>query len=115
MKRGPESIVTLRLLNALRKAKKPVWARVAEIIRAPRRRRPEVTLARLGKVTKEGDKAVVPGKIILEGKVGHKLAIGYFSASKASIDQLEKEGIKAMPLAKFLEANKDGKGVKIIV
>ncbi|MBI5036836.1 50S ribosomal protein L18e [Candidatus Micrarchaeota archaeon] len=115
MKRGPESIVTLRLLNALRKAKKPVWARVAEIIRAPRRRRPEISLARLGRVTKEGDKVVVPGKIIGAGKVGHKLTIGYLAVSKASVDELEKEGIEAMPFAKFIEANKDGKGVKIIV
>ncbi|HLD75752.1 MAG TPA: hypothetical protein VI874_01925, partial [Candidatus Norongarragalinales archaeon] len=85
MIRGPESASTLRLLNALRKAKRPVWKDVADILRKSRRAQTPMTLSRLEKLTKDGDLVVVPAKVVSSGRMSHKITLGYFAASKSAL------------------------------
>ncbi len=113
--KGPESIVKQRLLNQLRKAKKPVWKRVREILLQPKRREVEVNLRKLGKVTKKDDVVVVPGKILAVGSLDHPITLAYVDASKAALKGLEASKSKVMPLQKFLENDAEQKNIKIVI
>ncbi len=115
MKRGPESRNTLQLLNALRKAKRPVWSDVAERLRKPRRVRAEITLSRLDKVTTENALVVVPGRIVSTGTVSHKMTVGYLAATKTALVRLKQAGVTALPLPQFLQKHAQDKGIKIVV
>lgn len=115
MKRGPENLNTLLLLNALRKAKRPVWSDVAKRLRKPRRVRAEVTLSRLDKVTTENQLVVVPGRIVSTGQVTHKMTVGYFAATKSALVRLKQAGVNALPLSQFLQKHGQEKSIKIVV
>ena len=112
---GPESIVKLRLINQLRKAKRPVWARVREILMKSSRREAQVNLYRLDKFTKANDTVVVAGKLLAVGKLTHPLTVAYVSASKQALDGLKESKSKSMPLQEFLEKHADAKNIKIVI
>lgn len=113
--KGPESIVKLRLLNQLRKAKRPLWTRVREILLQPKRREAQVNLYKLDKLTNPNDTVVVPGKVLGIGKLMHPLTLAYVDASANAIAGLKESKSNAMPLSLFLEKNADAKNVKIVI
>ncbi len=115
VKKGIESIVKLRLINQLRKAKRPVWARVREILLQPKRREVEVNLYKLDRVTVANDTVVVPGKVLGIGKLTHPLTLAYVEASSAAIKGLSDSKTKSMTLSAFLEKNANAKNIKIVI
>jgi len=115
VKHGPESIVKLRLINQLRKAKRPVWARVREILLQPKRREVEVNLYKLSQVTEANDTVIVPGKVLAIGKLTHPLTVAYVEASTAAVKGLEDSQSKFMTLQAFLDKHADAKNIKIVI
>ncbi len=115
VKHGPESIVKLRLINQLRKAKRPVWSRVREILLQSKRREVEVNLYKLDDVTSANDTVVVPGKVLAVGKLTHPLTVAYVEASSAARKGLADSQSKSMTLAAFLEKHADAKNIKIVI
>ncbi|OIO27068.1 50S ribosomal protein L18e [Candidatus Micrarchaeota archaeon CG_4_10_14_0_2_um_filter_60_11] len=112
VKKGPENIQTRKLAANLeatgRKNKSGLWERVASILNKPSRSRCEVNLDRLDKITKEGDTAVVAGKILGNGALTHKLTIAYWKASASALEKIKASGSKAMTLAEMAEKNPKG-------
>jgi len=115
VKKGIENIVKLRLANQLRKAKRPVWTRVREILLQPKRREVEVNLYKLDKVTDANDTVVVPGKVLGIGKLTHPLTLAYVDASATAIAGLKESKSNAVPLSAFLEKNAAAKNIKIVI
>ncbi len=115
VKKGIENIVKLRLANQLRKAKRPVWTRVREILLQPKRREVEVNLYKLDQVTAANDVVVVPGKVLGIGKLTHPLTLAYVDASQTALASLKESKSNAVPLASFLEKNAGAKNVKIVI
>ena len=115
MKKGPESIQTLRLLNALRKAgkKNAVWTRVAELLAKPTRQRSEVSLSKLSKNTSSGQTVIVPGKLLASGQLSHALTIACFKASKTASKKTP-SGTKIITIAQLMKLNPSGSNTRII-
>jgi len=119
MKKGPESASVIALCRALVKASKknkaPIWARVAELIEKPARRKFAVNLYGLQKNAAEGETIVVPTKILSLGKISKKLTVAALSVSKPAAARLAKAGCTVISIAKLLEQNPKGSKVRIIV
>lgn len=115
VKKGIENIVKLRLANQLRKAKRPVWTRVRELLLQPKRREVEVNLRKLDQVTAANDVVVVPGKVLALGKLTHPLTLAYVDASKPALEGLKESKSTAVPLSEFLEKNAGAKNIKIVI
>ncbi len=116
MEKGPENarvkIAVALLEKTSRKNKVRIWKCVAELLLMPARKKPEITLARLNKLTKEGEVVVTPAKILSNGSLGHAVRVGYFSAS---VPALKKLGANAVPLEQLIKENPSGKNVRLII
>ena len=99
------------LVDALKKSK--FWVEVAYYLTRPTRDMVEVNLDKLSKNTKEGEIVVVPGKVLANGEMKHKVTLGALMISRTAEEKMK--GSKIMTIKEMLESNKDGKGVKIVV
>lgn len=117
MNSGPENPSVQKLVVALKKqAKKtgkPVWARIAELLERPSRRKTGVNVVDVAHSVKEGEIAVVPAKVLSLGKVAKKMTVIAFAYSPAAIAKIEKAGGKAMRFDALLSA--DGSKMRIII
>ena len=106
------------LIRDLRKktyeVKKGIWKRIAEELEKPHRKRRIVNLQRINKYTKEDEVVVVPGKVLANGELNHKLTIAAFSFSKQAIKKIEKVGGRAISIRELMDQKPKGDGVKII-
>lgn len=102
----------LALLNeASRGTRRPgLWKRVYSLSALPARSRKSVNLYKLEKHTVEGDNVIIPGKLLSEGKMTHKLNVCAIEYSAAALKSLTGSGCRVLPLDDMLKAEK----VKII-
>ncbi len=117
MQRGPESIQTLRLLNALRKQSKKglVWKRVAYLIARPARKKAEVSLTKVSKFTKKDDVVIIPGKLLSSGILTHSVKIACLRSSKAALVKTKAAGAKVITIAELMKENPSGSKTRILV
>lgn len=95
----------MRKLSIEKKA--DFWKKVAEELEKPRRNMREVSIAKIAKVVKKGETAVVPGKVLGSGKVDVEVAAYAASASA-------KKENKILMLNDLMKKNPAGKGCRIV-
>ncbi len=119
MRRGteiPELKKTIALCETTaRKQHAPIWARVAELLSKPTRRRVEVNLNILAKHAPDAKvAAVVPGKILSLGKIGKPFTAAAFRVSKPAARKMTEAKCVVMTVAELVQKNPKGSGVVII-
>jgi large subunit ribosomal protein L18e len=105
-----------RLIEALRDnvrsgKKRDLSRKLLKLVDVPARRRISVNLYKLDKLTHEGDSVIVPGKVLADGSISHKLNIAALEYSKGASVALGNAGAKLGEIREMLET----KNVKIIV
>lgn len=104
------------LIVLLKKQKKPLWHKTASLIARPRKKAITVNLDKLNRMTKADDVVIVPGKILGEGSLEHKLTVAALSFSESAKIKLEKLKVDAISIPDLIGRLKATKGiiVKII-
>jgi|TARA_B100001964_G_C13855067_1_gene431903 large subunit ribosomal protein L18e len=105
------------IVELLKKAstdKIPLWKRVASDLSKPTRQRRIVNLSRINRFTKENETIVVPGKVLGDGLLDHKVTVAAFSFSQNAIDKMTKVQAKAISINELMKEDIKGKKVKII-
>jgi len=87
---------------------------VADRLSRSRRRRIAVNVSRLNRYTKEGETAVVPGKVLGAGKIDHPLHVAAFAFSEQARLKILKAKGKCLSILELVERNPKGTNVKII-
>ena len=88
-KTGPERRDIIDAIILLRKKKKPLFSKVAEILAAPRRVRMVVNISKISKYAKPKSVAVVPGKVLGDGTIEHAVdvvALNFATSAKKKIE-----------------------------
>ncbi|MEW5955207.1 MAG: 50S ribosomal protein L18e [Candidatus Micrarchaeota archaeon] len=115
VKKGPENIQLKALVRFLEKTgaanKAPVWKKTAFLLAKPTRQRPEVNLYSVEKHSKEGDAVLVPGKVLSQGTLSHKVTLAAFRFSKPAAAKLAAAGCKTISIKQLVEANPPGKRI----
>ncbi len=77
--------------KAARKTKKPLWERLAEIMKSPSRHKIAVNLTKLNKIAaaSKGKILVVPGKILSTGEFTEKATIVAVAASEIAKQKMK--------------------------
>jgi len=118
MKRGPENNEVRELVVFLdRTARKnacALWRRVAAEIAKPRRRRVEVNVGKLGRLTRQGEAVVVPGKVLGEGAIAHAIEVAALSFARSARDKIKSAGGKALSIREAASSHPNGTGVRIL-
>ena len=79
----------------------------------PRRNQVEVNIYRINKKTKQNDVIVIPGKILANGVLDHKLTIACLNYSQSAKKKIDASGSKLLTIEELLEQNPTGSGVKV--
>jgi len=96
------------------KEKAAIWKIVAKELEKPARRRREVNLSRLSRYLKDGETAVVPGKVLGCGELTKKVTIAAWNFSQSAREKIKKAGGRAITIRQLYAENKNGSKVKII-
>ena len=103
------------LLLELAKTKSRFWKAIAEKLARPRRKRVAVNVSKINRIAKNGDKVVVPGKVLGMGVIEKKVSVIAYDFSEKAKRKIEKAGGKAILIEEMLKRNPEGKGLKIVV
>lgn len=104
----------MTLINKLKKEKKAIWDKAAEMLERPRRNRVEVNISKIEKYGKDGLVVLVPGKVLGEGKLSKKLTIAAFSFSASAEKIISESGGKAVEIESLLEKGVEPKDVLLL-
>ncbi len=91
-----------------------LWRKVASDLEKSSRRKSIVNLLNLQKNTQENDIVVVPGKVLGDGEVSHKLTVAAFMISKSAEEKLQKAGSKLITIQELMAMNLKGKNVRVL-
>ncbi len=98
----------LKTLSAKENVK--IWKAVAKNLEKPARRKKVVNIFKINKYTRDGETAVVPGKVLSLGELKKNIKVAAFQFSDAA-----KEKIKnMMSIQQLIKENPKGKRVRII-
>lgn len=106
-KTNPELVETIILAK-----KNPKWIEVAAILAGPRKKRKNVNLKELEKISSEI--VVICGKVLSEGEISKKMKVVALNFSEKAKEKLKKAGCEVRTIMEEIEKNKEAKGVKIL-
>ncbi|MDD5650982.1 MAG: 50S ribosomal protein L18e [Candidatus Nanoarchaeia archaeon] len=114
---GPSNLVLAKLINDLKilslKEKSKLWQRVAYELERSNRKRREVNLYKINQYTKDGEIALVPGKVLSLGEIDKKITVAAFRFSEAAREKINKSG-KAISIQQLAKENPKGKNIRIL-
>lgn len=114
-KTNPELIA---LVSSLREAGReqgaPIWRDIAQRLERPARLWAEVNVGKLNLVTREGETAVVPGKVLSAGDIDRSVTVAAFRFSEKAREKITAAGGDCLSLDQLVEHNKAGSKCRIV-
>ena len=101
-------VAELKKTSTAKKTK--IWKAVALELLKPTRKMREVNLDKINRVTKANDIIVVPGKVLGQGDVDHKVTVAAFNFSESAKAKIKDN----LTIQELMKKNPKGTGVKII-
>ncbi|RLI93565.1 MAG: 50S ribosomal protein L18e [Candidatus Altiarchaeales archaeon] len=118
MKANDEDINRLKLIAELKKAARennaPVWNKIAEELSRSRRNRRCVNVWKINKYTKKGDLVIVPGKVLGDGILEHKVEVAAFKFTDNARRKIEDIGGRTVSIKELIGRNPKGSKIRII-
>lgn len=91
-----------------------IWKDIASRLEKSSKNWPVVNLDRISRYTSEKETALVPGKVLSDGKLTKKVSIAAWSFSEKSMEKIKKAGGKCMTIQELMKNNPEGKDVRIL-
>lgn len=91
-----------------------IWKRIAADLEKPTRSRKAVNLGKINFLTKENEIVVVPGKVLGNGELNHKVTIAALSFSAQAEEKIRQSKSEMFSLAEIIKSNPKGKNVRIL-
>ena len=104
-------IAELRILGREKNIR--LWERVADDLERPSRNRRSVNIYVIDQYTRDGETALVPGKVLSVGELSKKLTVAAFQFSNEAKEKINEIG-KAITIQQLVKDNPAGKNVRII-
>ena len=108
-KTNPELVETI---IACKKHKN--WLEVAGLMSTPRKKHISINLEDLEKKVKDGEKIVIPGKVLSQGEFNKKAKIIALNFSEKAKEKLLKNKIEINNIMNEIKSNPEAKGIKIL-
>jgi large subunit ribosomal protein L18e len=102
------------LKTAKKKTGQPIWGALAEELDKPKRVRVDVNLSAINRLTKEGDVAAIPGKVLASGNLEHPVTVAAYSFSDQAKKKIKAAGGEAKTLTQLFAEGVEPSKVKLI-
>lgn len=96
------------------KEKSELWNRIAEDLAKSTRQRRVVNISKLNRVTKANEVVIVPGKVLGDGDLDHKLTVAAFTFSKNAVEKMKKQNCECITIQNLIKKNPKAKDVRIV-
>ncbi len=106
-KTNPEVVSLLIIL----KKKNP---KIASLLAGPKRKAYDINLGEIDRQCKEGDKILVPGKVLSQGEITKKIKLVALNASEKAIEKMKKFKIEFVKLIDEVQKNPELKDLKLV-
>lgn len=93
--------------------KSAFWKRVAYELSMPTRKRRELNLSIIELNTEADETVLVPGKVLSNGDLGHKVTVAALNFSSKAKEKIAKHG-KAISIMQLAKENPKGKKVRLL-
>ena len=115
---GPTNPLTKKLISDLEKLsvkeKAKIWKDVASRLQKPARIMAEVNVGHLQGNLRDGETALVPGKLLGTGNVGKAVTVAAFSASESAKNKINAAKGEFLTLQELMKKNPKGAKVRIL-
>ena len=91
-----------------------IWKTIATKLEKSNRSQAEVNVSRINRYSAENDTVVIPGKVLSNGSLDHKVEVAALKFSEAAKAEIEKAGGECISIADLVEKNPKGSNVKIM-
>ncbi len=112
---GPQNLELKLLIRKLKKLSNKenvkIWKRIASDLEKPTRKRRKVNIYKINKYTREGETAIIPGKVLSLGSLNKKITIAAYQFSEAAKEKLKNN---AVTIEQLITKNPKGKKLRII-
>ena len=113
-KENPQIIKTIEFLHkAAEKYQAGIWKAVAKRLEKPYKRWAEINIGKIARHIKEGEIALVPGKVLGMGDAS-KIEVAAWKFSRQAKQKIEKAGGKCYNLFEIVEKNPKGNNIRIL-
>lgn len=114
-KTDPELIALIRSLKETgRTEDSPIWRDIATRLERPSRLWAEVNIGKLDKVVRDGETAVVPGKLLATGEVSKAVNVAAFKFSDKARKKITDAGGSCISIKELAGSNAGGAKCRII-
>lgn len=108
----------VRLIDGLKEASRkndaPIWKDVALRLERPRRGWASVNVGKIANALKDGETAIIPGKVLGDGALGKKIEVAAFSFSSSARKKIASAGGKVLTIEELVSKNPKGTNVRIL-
>jgi len=114
--RGPTNFQLQNLLAELevKAIENKFWKRVVKDLKKPSRQRRTVNVYKIAKYAKEGETVLVPGKVLSLGEITRPIEVAAVNFSAEAKKKIIDAKGKTLSIKELLQANPDGKKVRIL-
>ena len=102
------------LKTAKKKTGQPIWGALAEALDKPKRIRVDVNLSAINRLTKEGEIAAIPGKVLASGSLEHPVTVAAYSFSNLAKEKIKAAGGEAKTLTQLVAEGVEPSKIKLI-
>ena len=110
-----ELIQIIRLLR--RKANEchaPIWKALAKSLEKSKHKRCVVNLSRINRHTEQDETVAVPGKVLGDGILDHRISVAAFDFSDKAKRKIEAVGGNCLTFGNLIKKHPQGANIKII-
>jgi len=113
--KDPSRVELIRAVEkAAGKEESNLWSTVAEELSRVRKNRREVNVYKINKCTSNGDVVVVPGKVLGDGALEHKVSVAAFKFSQGAEQKIKEAGGEVMSILDLVRKNPKGSKIKLM-
>jgi large subunit ribosomal protein L18e len=94
---------------------KKIWGKIANEFKKPTRNSKAINLNKINYLSKENDIIIVPGKILGNGELEHKITIAAFKISSQAHEKIKQSNSEFYFLDEFIKKNPKIKNARILV
>ena len=102
------------LVSVSQESESGVCSTVADELSKVRKNRREVNVHKICKYTGEGDVVVVPGKVLGDGSLSHKVDVAAYKFTAGAEKKIKEAGGKTMTILELVKKNPKGSKVKLM-
>lgn len=108
----------IELINILKKKSNTenvaIWKDVAKRIQRATRRKAEVNLSKINRVSTKDETVLIPGKVLSNGTLDHNVKVVALNFSKIAQEKIENSGGECISFDEIIEKNPKGTNIRIL-